>query len=224
MGKDAAGRRTWVKNVAIIFLAVLLLLTFFSNTILNYSLPEVSAQYARYGSISSAVKLNGTVKANENYSVVYEEAAAGEGGVTQTRKVVSVYVREGDTVAVGAPILALQGGASEELKKAEADLEAKEREYQLALLNDKVSTLNGDKTIADAEQAIADAEAELAKLNELYAKLLSGTDTTGVIEDQIKALEKSVKTMTKQKTEADAKIMELEGKISAAELASRLLP
>ena len=39
------GRRDWVKNAIIIFLAVLLVLTFFSNTIMNYSLPEVAAQY-----------------------------------------------------------------------------------------------------------------------------------------------------------------------------------
>ena len=42
--KDSATRRAWVKNVAIIFLVILLLLTFFSRTILNYSLPEVSAR------------------------------------------------------------------------------------------------------------------------------------------------------------------------------------
>lgn len=217
MGKDAASRRTWVKNVAIIFLVVLLLLTFFSNTILNYSLPEVSAQYAKYGSISTAIKLSGTVKANENYSVIYEEEAAeAEGGVTQTRKVVSVYVKEGDTVELGAPLIALQGGASEELKQAEADLAAKQQEYDLALLSDKVSSLTGDKTISDAEQAIVDAKAELDKLNELYSKLLAGTDTTSVIEDQIDALEKSIKNMNKEKTAADSKISELEGKINSA--------
>ena len=32
--------RGWVKNAAIIFLAVLLVLTFFSNTIMNASLPR----------------------------------------------------------------------------------------------------------------------------------------------------------------------------------------
>ena len=38
-------RREWVKNAAIIFLSVMLVLTFFSNTFMNYSLPEVAAQY-----------------------------------------------------------------------------------------------------------------------------------------------------------------------------------
>ena len=42
-------RRAWVKNAIIIFLAIMLILTFFSNTIMNYSLPEVAAQYAQSG-------------------------------------------------------------------------------------------------------------------------------------------------------------------------------
>ena len=36
--------RDWVKNVSIIFLSVLLVLTFFSNTWMNRSLPEVATQ------------------------------------------------------------------------------------------------------------------------------------------------------------------------------------
>ena len=39
--------REWVKNAAIVFLAVLLVLTFFSNTIMNRSLPEVATQEPR---------------------------------------------------------------------------------------------------------------------------------------------------------------------------------
>ena len=44
--------RGWVKNAAIIFLAVLLVLTFFSNTIMNRTLPEVATQSVTSGSIT----------------------------------------------------------------------------------------------------------------------------------------------------------------------------
>ena len=37
MAEEKKFKRGWVKNVAIIFLAVLLVLTFFSNTIMNRS-------------------------------------------------------------------------------------------------------------------------------------------------------------------------------------------
>ena len=49
-------KRAWVKNAAIIFLAVMLVLTFFSNTIMNHALPEVAAQYAQSGTITSKVR------------------------------------------------------------------------------------------------------------------------------------------------------------------------
>jgi hypothetical protein len=44
--------REWVKNAAIIFLAVLLVLTFFSNTIMNFSLPQVATKQITSGTIS----------------------------------------------------------------------------------------------------------------------------------------------------------------------------
>ena len=37
-------RKDKIKNITIIFLLVMLILTFFSNTIMNYSLVEVSTQ------------------------------------------------------------------------------------------------------------------------------------------------------------------------------------
>ena len=55
--------REWVKNAAIIFLAVLLVLTFFSQTIMNRTLPEVATQYVTDGSITAKVRGTGHVTA-----------------------------------------------------------------------------------------------------------------------------------------------------------------
>ena len=49
MNEKAGKRRDWVKNAAIVFLTIMLILTFFSNTIMNYSLPEVAIQYIQSG-------------------------------------------------------------------------------------------------------------------------------------------------------------------------------
>ena len=54
-------RREWVKTAAIIFLSVLLVLTFFSNTIMNRSLPEVATEYVQSGSISAKIRGSGVV-------------------------------------------------------------------------------------------------------------------------------------------------------------------
>ena len=42
MNENGSKKREWVKTAAIIFLTVMLILTFFSNTFMNYSLPEVA--------------------------------------------------------------------------------------------------------------------------------------------------------------------------------------
>ena len=66
-------KREWVKNAAIIVLAALLILTFFSNTIMNRNLPEVSTQYVSDGSINAKVRGSGTVTANGNHQVKAEQ-------------------------------------------------------------------------------------------------------------------------------------------------------
>ena len=45
-------RKDKIKNITIIFLLVMLILTFFSNTIMNYSLVEVSTQQVTSGQIA----------------------------------------------------------------------------------------------------------------------------------------------------------------------------
>ena len=217
MSNDSASRRAWIKNAAIIFLVILLLLTFFSNTILNYSLPEVSAQYTSSGTLSTAIKASGTVKANASYNVVYEaDAADSADGVAQTRKVVSVFVKEGQTVEKDAPILELKGGASEQLKSAQDEYDKLKREYDLGILGDNVSNITSDKTISDAQKALENAKDELAKLQKNYNDLLSGVDTTTILQNQITAVEDAIENLTEQQTAMTDKITEVNAIISEA--------
>ena len=82
--------RGWVKNAAIIFLAVLLVLTFFSNTIMNRTLPEVATQSVTSGSITARVRGTGTVVANGSYTVaVTLEGGTGKATVTSPAKLKS---------------------------------------------------------------------------------------------------------------------------------------
>ena len=83
--KKPVNRKDMVKNVAIAFLSVMLLLTFFSNTIMNYSLPQVAAQQISSGSISPQIRGTGTIEAEDPYNVTLKE----------TRKVSGVAVKEG---------------------------------------------------------------------------------------------------------------------------------
>lgn len=216
---NGTSRRAWVKNAAIVFLIVLLLLTFFSNTILNYSLPEVSVQYASYDSITNAIKVSGTVKANESYVVTYDEADKDSNTteVGQTRKIVSVYVKQGTVVAIGDPIIALKGGATKELEEAEKSLRDLEKQYALDKITDTINDLTSDKSKTENERTLADYYKQLNNKKELYEKLLAGTDPTETLKAQKKAQEKEVAAIQKQIDEINTRITEIKGKISAAE-------
>lgn len=142
-------KREWVKTAAIIFLAVMLVLTFFSNTILNYSLPEVATANVTSGTINAKLRGSGTVSANETYSVT----------IKQTRKVASILVRVGDEVAAGDVLMTLEAEESAELKTAQDELESME--------------LNYEKSLISASTASARENREIEKLRETYNDLLA---------------------------------------------------
>ena len=204
MDSKTQNKRDWVKNIAIIFLVILLLLTFFSRTIMNASLPEVSAQYAQYATLSSAVKASGMVKANESYNVIFEE----DEQIQQTRKVQSVYVKAGDTVEKDAPILALSNDPSEQLKQAREDLAEAKENYTKLSESETVDDLTSDKTLSDARRNIEKAEDKLKELEAEYNSLLTGGDPATVIKDSIKALNDQIKDLETQKKQAGKEIDE----------------
>ena len=104
--------RAWVKNAVIVFLIILLILTFFSNTIMNRSLAEVATQSVTSGSITARVRGSGTVTATGSYEVK----------ATQTREIRSVLVKVGQEVNQGDVLFVLGEGDSDELEKAKEDL------------------------------------------------------------------------------------------------------
>ena len=108
MTESTNKRRIWIRNAIILVLIALLLLTLFSNTILNHSLPEVAVQYPQYAAIASRIRATGTVEANQSYSVVIE----------QSRAVESIPVRVGQKVNKGDVLMTLEVGDSRELDEA----------------------------------------------------------------------------------------------------------
>lgn len=129
MNENTSKRREWVKNAAIVFLAVMLVLTFFSNTIMNYSLPEVATRYVQSGTITAKVRGTGNVEATDPYNVMVKES----------RVISSVAVKQGDVVEKDQVLYYLEDAESEELKKAEDELEDLELAYMKGLFGGTVS-------------------------------------------------------------------------------------
>ena len=142
--------RGWVKNAAIIFLAVMLVLTFFSNTFMNHSLAEVATQSVTNGSITAKVRGTGTVESNGSYQV---KAGA-------TREIRAVMVKEGQEVNQGDVLFVLGEGPSEELDAATENLRQLQLSYQRTAVNMPSFDYSLDeRNIEKAKETLASAQA-----------------------------------------------------------------
>lgn len=197
-------RKDKIKNVAIIFLIIMLLLTFFSNTIMNYSLVEVSTQMVSDGKITSKVRGSGTVEASETYAVT----------ISESRKIATVEVKTGDTVQTGDTLFTLEDAKSSELQEAEKSLASLKKDYETAALQsgltiseleaieqgtttslkDKMNQLSSLQAAVDnAEAAVTAAQ---TKVNDLEAKKTEAESATVDTSAEQKALNDATAAQT----------------------------
>lgn len=149
--KSFTKHREWVKTAAIVFLAVMLLLTFFSRTIMNHSLAEVAVQRVNSGKIHALIRGTGTLNANEMYEVVLE----------QNREVRSVPVMAGQEVKEGDVLFLLEGTGEEPIQAAEEELRRLYLQYDQAIIQAAgKSYASQNYAIQIAQEKLNDAIAE----------------------------------------------------------------
>ena len=213
--KEKSGKRELIKSIAIVFLVVLLLLTFFSNTIMNRSLPEVATQSISSGTINARIRGTGTVMPNESYEVV----------IDQTREVRSVCVQVGDTVQQGDLLFVLGDMESAELQSAQEQLDNLNLQYQQKLLNLSREYAAEDRTVRvlreDLNKAIALRDGNLVTADEItYAKndLTTAKSELDGIERTLEELQAYMNDDDAY-TDAQAEVAEWSAAVDAAETA-----
>ncbi len=202
-------RREWVKTAAIIFLVVLLVLTFFSNTIMNRSLPEVATQSVQSGSINARIRGSGTVAANETYDVT----------INQTRKIASVLVKVGQTVEAGDKLFLLDSMESSDLTTARTDLENMELAYEKGLVDAAKTAAQSNREIQLAQQKLEEAQAVARQYGSLSASQIA--QEKAAAEQKKKSMTRELDDLTKskgkaekEKADASTGITELETKVN----------
>ena len=119
-------RKEIVKNIIIVFLLVMLLLTFFSNTIMNYSLPEVSVTRMSRSSVSKAYQLDLTAEANKKYTVTADE----------NRDIKRVAVKRGQEVKEGQVLFFLADVKdSSEAEALQEEIDQLKVEYEKSIMS-----------------------------------------------------------------------------------------
>lgn len=181
-------RKEWVKNAAIIFLSVMLVLTFFSNTIMNYSLPEVSAQYASYGQVASRVRGTGMVEAAQPYNV----------SVAEERVIEEVMVNSGDRVEKGQALFKLEPGGEGSLEAAIDELDMANIDYQTKLLDTIRSYDIPNLEISRLKEDLADAQEKKSLAGNQEAQVTVAQNKVDTYKAEIQLLEKQMKQLQRQ--------------------------
>lgn len=191
--------RAWVKDAAIVFLVVLLILTFFSNTIMNHSLPEVATQMVTDGTVTAKVRGTGTVEALGDHKVKAKS----------NLNIAKVMVKAGQEVNAGDVLFVLGAADETELDAAIQELENLQTQYQQSALNVPIM----DQFVAErnaldkAKKAADDAYSawKLAEKNLDEAMEDENSPVRGLLEDKDK-IEKEL-TAAQQKLEQEKLVL-----------------
>lgn len=178
-------KREIIKTILIIFLAVLLVLTFFSNTIMNKSLAEISTECASSGKLTERIRGSGMAESNQSYEVK-----------TDGSKIIDkICIKTGQEIEKGTVLFTIGTGESPELTEAENALSALELDYQKSLL-----VLPAD--YSSENQAIKNAQADL---NAAIAKRNSAVENQGSAQAALERYNQN-KAVLQQKTDEQAKL------------------
>jgi multidrug efflux pump subunit AcrA (membrane-fusion protein) len=181
-----AKRRELIKTLIIIFLAIMLVLTFFSNTIMNKSLAEISTESVSSGKLIERIRQTGYVESNQSYEVM----------IDGNRTIEKIHVKSGQEVKKGDVLFTVNTVSNEALDAAEEALETAKLTYEKNLLkvepadytkdNQKIRNLRNELNdlinkrdaakanegnIAAAKEAYKNNSAELKRLESEVTKL-----------------------------------------------------
>ena len=148
-------KREIIKTLIIIFLAAMLVLTFFSNTIMNRSLSEITTETAASGKLTERVRGSGMVESNQSYEVT----------VDGNKIIDTINIKSGQEVKKDDVLFTVKSEESEELTAAETELAALELDYQKALLTEPVDYTEQNQAIKNARE---DLTLAIAKRDEAY--------------------------------------------------------
>lgn len=206
-------RRAKVIKAMIAFVAILAILTFFSNTIMNLTIPKVMGTYASRGNLSYSNSARGTIEVDNKTEVKGLD----------NRTVEEVLVTNYDVVAKGDPILTLKSiEESSDLEAKRAELLELQRtaEYEARTPDNSNDFTTYYDSINSAKATLADAQATLDAVHNrgnVEAENQAIIDEESVkevsLEASVNAAAETVEDIKKQIDEIDAQIAPLQSQI-----------
>lgn len=182
-----------VKKAGLIFVSIVVLLTFFSKTINNLLLPEVEYTFISRGSLKKNFTAAGEVE-SPGKEKVYAEAEL---------KITDIKVKEGDKVSKGTVLaLADKDEMRLTLKSKELELIRTENEYE-RLKNQSITADDTDNTekLQWLEKDLEEAEAKLEEAKLLYENGLEDYKGIQECQKQVDSVKSEIKALQQKKDE-----------------------
>ena len=190
--------RKWIVKALIAFLVIMGILTFFSNTIMNMTLTQVSTQQGYGATLSSISRASGTLHANSEVKV----KAPGEVTIAEVPVYLYQEVEEG---AVLATFETSEDHADlDEARKSLQELE-KEMEYDARKPAENSDYYDMEMAVYDAEKAVKQAEKNLAAAKNKDAVVSQTRTDIKAIQDQLTQIEKDKTVLESKKQELESR-------------------
>lgn len=200
MEKTKKSKKEWIKNAIIIFLIVMLVLTFCSDSIMNLYLPEVSTEAASAGKIQNMLRGNGTAQMGD----------ANQVKILGNRVIKTVNIKIGSEVRVGDILFTLEESDGTELEAARTTYLELQTEYQKRLIEKKTTYDEDTIAIESAREEYEDALDVLNSIDSQNEKLKKKEDKLKKInlkiasyEGKIGEIDSQIETLT-MKADVDA--------------------
>ena len=186
--------KKWIIKALIIFLIVMGILTFFSNTIMNMTLTQVSTQQIYGGTLTSISRTSGLLRANTELQV----KSPGEIKIDEVPVYQYQEVQAGDVLA------------TLEIPEEKTDLEAKKKELEDLKkkmgYDERKPTASTDHyteemAIVDYEKEVKQATKNLEAAKNKEAAIAKAKTDIKTLEDQLVQLEKDKADLDNQKAE-----------------------
>ncbi len=206
-------KRKWVVRAMISFVAILALLTFFSNTIMNATIPKVMGQNAVRGNLSYTNSETGRIEADLKTDV---KSIAG-------REVDKVLVNNYTYVDAGDPVVSLkplEDGTDESLEDLRDQLETAQRaqrDYEMSPSPDTSFTME-QQAITDAQTALDDANETLQDAQNRDSVISDAESTIDSYSAQVPGLQATVNAEAEIVSDYDDQIASLENDMNNIEI------
>lgn len=208
--KKTANKRRWVKKALIVFVAGLAVLTFFSNTIMNATIPRVMTSYASRNNLSYTNNATSTLEATDEVKVKgLDNRTVGAVHYTNYD-----WVEEGDEVITLAPLSDMT--SLEELQDQLENL-LREQEYANRVPHHPNDYTSFEIQIHTAQLAVDDAQADLVAAQNRDATISSAQQTISGNQANLVSLEAQLTAATASIEGITAQITSLENQLSVVE-------